>query len=53
MRGLPHSGIIRLSGFRVASMADVIQHVVQAYGQELAAGAIITVDPERIRIRTA
>ena len=53
MRGLPHSGIIRLSGFRVASKADVIQHVVQAYGQELAAGAIITVDPERIRIRTA
>jgi predicted nuclease of predicted toxin-antitoxin system len=53
LRGLPHSGIIRLTGFRVASMANVIQHIVQFYGQELAAGAIITVDPERIRIRTA
>lgn len=52
LRGLPHSGIIRLSGFRAAEMANAIHHIVQTYGHELTAGAIITADPERIRIRS-
>lgn len=51
MKGHSHSGIVRLSGFKAAQMADAIHHIVQSYGQELAAGAIITVDPDRIRIR--
>lgn len=53
LKGLPHSGIIRLTGFRAAQMADAIHHVVKTYEQELTAGAIVTVDPERIRIRPA
>jgi predicted nuclease of predicted toxin-antitoxin system len=53
MKGLPHSGIVRLTGFRAAQMAHVIHHVVTAYGTELMAGAIVTADFEKIRIRPA
>ena len=52
LKGCPHSGIVRLTGFKAAQMAPAIHHVVTTYQQELAAGAIITVDPERIRIRS-
>ncbi len=51
LKGYSHSGIVRLSGFRAAQMAAVVHHIVQTYGQELHAGAIVTVDPDRIRIR--
>ena len=51
VQGLPHSGIVRLSGFRAARMPAAIHHVVSSYQNELASGAIITVNPERIRIR--
>lgn len=53
LKGFPHSGIIRLTGFRAAQMATAIHHVAITYEQELIAGAIVTVDPERIRIRPA
>ena len=52
MKGHSHSGIVRLSGFRAAQMAAVIHHIVQTYGQELNSRALITVDPDRIRIRS-
>jgi len=53
LKGLPHSGIIRLTGFKAAQMANAIHHVLNTYEHELTAGAIVTVDPERIRIRPA
>lgn len=53
LKGFPHSGIIRLTGFRASLMANAIHHVVTTYEEEITAGAIITVDPERIRIRPA
>jgi len=53
VKGLPHSGIVRLAGFRAAQMAMAIHYVVTRYQDELLAGAIITVDPERIRIRAS
>ncbi len=53
LKGLPHSGIIRLSGFRATRMAIAIHHVVSTYELELTVGAIVTVDPERVRIRPA
>lgn len=53
LKGLPHSGIIRLAGFRTTQMAFAIHHVINAYEPELIAGAIATVDPERVRIRPA
>lgn len=53
LKGLPHSGIVRLTGFRAVQMTTAIHHVVTTYGQELSAGGIVTVNPERIRIRPA
>lgn len=53
LKGLPHSGIIRLTGFRATQMAGAIHHVVSTYEQELTSGAIVTADPKRIRIRPA
>jgi predicted nuclease of predicted toxin-antitoxin system len=51
LKGEPHSGIIRLGGFRAGRMADAIHHIAQSYHEELIAGAIITAEPERIRVR--
>ena len=51
VQGLPHSGIIRLSGFRAIQMAAVIHHLLTSYEDELLDGAIITATPERVRIR--
>jgi predicted nuclease of predicted toxin-antitoxin system len=51
LKGMPHHGIIRLTGFRVGQMAAAIHHITVYYQQELTNGAIITADPERIRIR--
>lgn len=53
LKGFPHAGIVRLTGFRAAKMAHAIHHIVTTYEHELTAGAIITADPERIRIRPA
>jgi predicted nuclease of predicted toxin-antitoxin system len=53
LKGLAHSGIVRLTGFRAIQMASAIHHIVLTYGQELAEGAIVTADPDRIRIRPA
>jgi predicted nuclease of predicted toxin-antitoxin system len=53
VKGAPHCGIIRLCGFRARQMAPITDHLVTTYHRELAAGAIITADPKRIRIRPA
>lgn len=52
LKGMPHSGIIRLTGFRASMMSVAIHHIVTNYEAELTARAIITADPDRIRIRT-
>jgi predicted nuclease of predicted toxin-antitoxin system len=52
LKGHSHSGIVRISAFRATQIAAVIHHIIQIYGQELNAGAIITVNPDRIRIRS-
>ena len=51
LKGMPHAGIIRLSGFRTAQMTAVIDHLLTHYDRDLSKGAIITATPERIRIR--
>ncbi len=48
---MPHKGIIRLTGFRTDQMASIIDHLVRTYYVDLDQGAIITANPERIRIR--
>ncbi len=52
LRHLPHSGIVRLVGFRGRDQAAACQLVVLKYGAELAQGALATVEPGRIRIRS-
>jgi predicted nuclease of predicted toxin-antitoxin system len=51
VRGSPHRGILRLCHLRSTQQAQVCLHVLALHGVELSAGAIITAEPLRIRIR--
>jgi predicted nuclease of predicted toxin-antitoxin system len=51
VRGLPHSGILRVAGFAARQQASVIDHVLSLHGAELQAGAVVTAQPGRLRIR--
>lgn len=53
LKGSPHSGIVRLYGFRARQMAVIIHYVSTTYHDELVAGGIVTANPKRIRIRPA
>jgi predicted nuclease of predicted toxin-antitoxin system len=53
LRGQPHAGIVRLVSFSSYQQPAVAQQILEQYHTALATGAIITVDPKRIRIRTA
>ena len=47
----PHHGILRLVGFAAQQQAVVCDQVLQAHGAELDAGAIVTAEPGRLRVR--
>ena len=51
VKGLPHSGIVRLVGISAKQQAAVCLQVLNKYSAELLAGAIVTVEPGRLRIR--
>ena len=51
VRGLPHSGIIRLSGISSKEQGNTCHTVIKKYEQDLKKGAIITVDKKKVRIR--
>ena len=51
VRGLPHSGLIRLVNLSTSDQARISIVVLAKYGQELGAGAIITVEAARVRVR--
>ena len=51
VKGKPHSGILRLVNLSANQQGIVCLRVIEAYGQVLQTGAIITVEPGRIRIR--
>jgi predicted nuclease of predicted toxin-antitoxin system len=51
VRGKPHSGVLRLVNFPARRQGAVCQLVLLQYGSELIAGAIVTVEPGRVRIR--
>jgi predicted nuclease of predicted toxin-antitoxin system len=53
IRGLPHSGILRLVNLSTKQQVAVCLQVLSRYGQELEAGAIITAEITRVRIRPA
>lgn len=48
-----HCGIVRLVDIRVAEQGSRVAIALKAYAHELAAGAIVTIEPGRIRIRSA
>lgn len=47
----PHSGIIRLVGIAAREQARYTHYVIERHEAELAQGAIVTIDTERLRIR--
>jgi predicted nuclease of predicted toxin-antitoxin system len=52
-QGAKHCGIIRLVGFSATEQAGVILQLVNEYVAELEKFAIVTADPQRVRIRLA
>ena len=50
-QGKPHSGILRLVNFSARQQAVACLHVLQVHGEDLAAGALVTAEPGRLRIR--
>jgi predicted nuclease of predicted toxin-antitoxin system len=47
----PHCGIVRLVGFRAQEQGPICSHILKTYQSELAQSALITVEPDRVRIR--
>ncbi len=52
LRGAPHCGILRLVNVAARQQAGVCLHVLNLHGQELQAGAIVTAERGRLRIRS-
>jgi predicted nuclease of predicted toxin-antitoxin system len=48
---MPHSGILRVVDIAARKQADVVRHVLTQHGDELQAGAVITAEKGRLRIR--
>jgi predicted nuclease of predicted toxin-antitoxin system len=53
VRGLPHSGILRLVGLKASEQGLVCLAVLESHRVELEAGAIITAEATRTRVRPA
>ena len=51
IRGLPHSGIVRLVGFSARQQGPACIRAIAIHGTDLSGGAILTVERDRIRIR--
>lgn len=51
VQGFAHAGLIRLVGFRAGEQGQAVVRLLSTYETELAAGAVLTVEPWRVRIR--
>jgi predicted nuclease of predicted toxin-antitoxin system len=51
VRQLPHAGILRLVAQSALQQAELTLRVIEAHGADLAAGAIITAEAGRLRVR--
>ena len=51
VHGQPHCGIVRLVDQSATRQAAVCLHVLALHGDALAAGAIVTAEPGRLRVR--
>lgn len=50
VRRQPHSGIVRLVTLRAEQQGLLAVEALARYGQELSRGAIVTVEPGRVRV---
>lgn len=50
-QGKPHSGILRLVNVSALRQAPICIHVLALHADDLTAGAIVTAEPGRLRIR--
>ncbi len=53
VRGRPHAGIVRIVGHRAPDQGRACAIALARYAQDLAAGALVTIEPMRVRIRAA
>ncbi len=53
VHGLPHCGIVRLVNLAARDQGPYCAQILELYGEELAAGALVTADGNRLRIRSA
>ena len=53
VRAVPHSGLLRLAGLRLAFQAEAILRVLELHGEKLTGGGVVTVEPGRVRVRDA
>lgn len=51
LRGTPHNGIVRLVNISARQQTAVCLQVFAQHGRDLEAGAIVTAEPGRLRIR--
>ena len=51
LKRAPHHGIIRVVDFPSSDQGKVSAKILATYGEDLQAGAIITAQPGRVRIR--
>jgi predicted nuclease of predicted toxin-antitoxin system len=51
VRGAAHSGIVRVVNTSARQQANAILQVLGRYAAELSKGALVTVEPGRVRIR--
>jgi len=51
VRGMPHAGIIRLVNLGARQQASACLRIIDLHGEDLKSGAIITAEPNRLRIR--
>ena len=47
----PHAGIVRLVNWSIYHQAEACLNALSRYGDELQQGALVTVEPGRVRIR--
>ena len=50
-RGREHHGILRLVGFQSAQQGAAAESALKTHGVDLEAGALVTAEPGRLRIR--
>jgi len=51
VRGMPHAGIIRLVNLGTSQQAVTCLRVIELHGDDLKAGAIVTAEFNRLRVR--